>query len=165
MMINRITMAQEIEAAFPDGKYTADDFGSFVIPYLDNQVVNINPQGPTRFIFATSENIEASKKYLEYLARPEVLQQFIDNEPAFTALPFEGVTFNQTEQQKEFFATYTETGTVLQAGVAYIDPQWMDIGKELTAMYTGQKTPLEVLESIDKSRADQAEAIGDPYWD
>lgn len=164
MMINRVVTPQQIEADYPGADYGADDFGSFVLPLLDNQIVNINPQGPTHFIFKSSENVDVCKEYLDFIASRDILQGFVDNEPTFTTLPFSGLDYNLTPQETEFFDSFPTTGTVLQAAVKYIDPQWMDIGKELTAMFTDQITPLEVLQNIDKNRARQAEAIGDEYW-
>ena len=92
------------------------------------------------------------------------MQQFVDNEPTFTALPFTGIKDNQTPQQQDFFKAYPKTGTVLQSAVKYIDPQWMDIGSEMAGMFTGQKTAEEVLLNIDKYRARQAEAVSDSFW-
>jgi raffinose/stachyose/melibiose transport system substrate-binding protein len=40
----------------------------------------------------------------------------------------------------------------------------MDIGKDITAMFTGQQSPAEVLANLDKRRADLAEAAKDPAW-
>ena len=55
-------------------------------------------------------------------------------------------------------------GVVYQTEVNYVNPQWMDIGKDITAMFTGQQTPADVLANVDKRRADLAEAAKDPAW-
>jgi raffinose/stachyose/melibiose transport system substrate-binding protein len=55
-------------------------------------------------------------------------------------------------------------GTVYQTAVTYVNPQWMEIGKDITAMFTGAMTPEQVLESIDKRRTDLARAARDPAW-
>ena len=55
-------------------------------------------------------------------------------------------------------------GTVMQVGVSYIDPQWMDVGKDIDAMYTGTMTPDEVFQNIEKRRTEQAQLQKDPAW-
>jgi len=40
----------------------------------------------------------------------------------------------------------------------------MDIGKDLTAMFTGAMQPKDVLVGIDKRRTDLAKAAKDPAW-
>ena len=39
-----------VESDLNTAGYTADDFGLFVLPICDNQVLNIHPTGPSRFI-------------------------------------------------------------------------------------------------------------------
>ena len=53
---------------------------------------------------------------------------------------------------------------VYQSVVTYLNPQWIDIGKDLTAMFTEAKTPQDVLTTIDQRRADLAKAAKDPAW-
>ena len=45
-----------------------------------------------------------------------------------------------------------------------MNSQWMDIGKDITAMFTGAETPDDVLKNVDKRRADFAAAAKDPSW-
>jgi raffinose/stachyose/melibiose transport system substrate-binding protein len=52
----------------------------------------------------------------------------------------------------------------MQVGVSYIDPQWMDVGKDIDAMYTGTMTPDEVFQNIEKRRTEQAQLQKDPAW-
>jgi raffinose/stachyose/melibiose transport system substrate-binding protein len=79
-------------------------------------------------------------------------------------LNFSGITFALTADQQAFIDTYKEQGTVYQTAVNYVNPQWMDVGQDLTAMFTGALTPEGVLESIDQRRADMAETAGDAAW-
>ena len=131
----------------------------------DNQIWNVNPAGPSKFIYSGSENINAAKAYFEFLTRPENLQYLLDNEPQFALLNFEGVDAELTAEQQAFVDTYTEQGTVYQTAVNYVNPQWMDIGQDLTAMFTGAATPEDVLSSIDQRRTDMATAATDPAWE
>ena len=58
-----------------------------------------------------------------------------------------------------------KSGTVLQVGVKYIDPQFMDIGKDIEAMYTGAMTPEQVMENISQRRDEQAKLQKDEAWE
>ncbi|MEY8746846.1 hypothetical protein AB9M62_47705 [Bacillales bacterium AN1005] len=52
----------------------------------------------------------------------------------------------------------------MQAAVKYIDPQWMDIGKDISGMFAGAMTPDQILQNIDKRRAEQAKVLKDEAW-
>ncbi len=146
------------------GELTADDIGFFVMPIADNQLLNVNPVGPTRFIYSGSKNADAAKQYLAFLAQPENLQYMIDNVPKFQTLPYSGVTPKYTGTVKDFYVTYTNPGTVLQTAVKYINPQWMEIGKEIVSVIQGSEDSTAMLKNIDTSRADQAQAAKDSAW-
>jgi raffinose/stachyose/melibiose transport system substrate-binding protein len=162
MTVNRFGLPSQINKAYPD--VAEDTFGFFVIPLADNQIWNVNPAAPSKFIYSGSENIEAAKAYFEFLTRPENLQFTLDNEAQFAMLNFEGVTAELTADQQAFIDTYKEQGTVYQTAVNYVNPQWMDVGQTLTAMFTGAVTPEEVLVETDQRRADMAISAGDEAW-
>lgn len=162
MTVNRLGLPAQIETAYPEA--SEDDYGFFLMPLVDNQIWNVNPAAPSKFIYTGSEHIDAAKAYFEFLARPENLQFTLDNEAQFALLNFDGLSFELTEAQQAFVDTYTEQGTVLQTAVNYVNPQWIEMGQDITAMFTGALTPTEVLESIDGRRADMATAAGDPGW-
>lgn len=143
---------------------TADDIGFFVMPLVDNQILNVNPVGPTRFIYSGSENVEAAKQYFAFLAEQENLQYMIDNVPKFQILPYSGLTPKYAGTVKDFYEMYTEKGTVLQTAVKFVNPQWMEIGKEITNVILGEEDALTMLGNIDSSRADQATAASDTAW-
>jgi raffinose/stachyose/melibiose transport system substrate-binding protein len=164
MAVANLTNPQVVADAFPD--ISADTFGYFVIPLADNQNLNINPAGPTKFIYSGSEHIAEAQQYFDFLTRPENLQYLIDNDPNTPTLPFEGLTFNLLPGQQEFLDSFpTERrGTVYQTAVNYVNPQWMDIGQDLTAMFVGDAEPHDVLVNIDERRAQMAQAAQDPAW-
>jgi len=143
---------------------TAEDIGYFIIPLLDSQTINLNPAGPTRFIYSGSENIEASKLYLEFVARTENLQYILDNSERYSNLPFTGLKNKYTASIQEFFDMYSTSGTVLQTAVKYINPQWMDTGADIAAFLFGDSSAEDVLKNVDKRRADQANGASDPSW-
>lgn len=145
-------------------QYKADDIGYFVIPLLDNQTINLNPAGPTRFIYSGSKNIDAAKLYFEFVSRPENLQYIIDNSERYSNLPFTGLNNKYTANIQAFFDGYKTSGTVLQTAVKYINPQWMDTGADVTLLLFGESTSDKVVAGIDKRRADQAVGAADPAW-
>jgi raffinose/stachyose/melibiose transport system substrate-binding protein len=136
------------------------------MPLADNQNLNINPAGPTKFIYSGSEHIAEAKQYFDFLTRPENLQYLIDNNPAMRTLPFDGLEFDLLPSQQEFLESFPEDkrGTVYQTAVNYVNPQWMDIGRDLTAMFIGDIEPLDVLVRIDERRAQMAQTAQDPGW-
>jgi raffinose/stachyose/melibiose transport system substrate-binding protein len=164
MGLTNLTGPQSVEQDFPD--VSTDTFGFFVMPLADNQDLNINPAGPTKFIYSGSEHIDEAKQYFDFLTRPENLQYLIDNNPAMRTLPFEGLEYNLLPSQQEFLDSFQtdKRGTVYQTAVNYVNPQWMDIGQDLTAMFTGAIEPGEVLANIDERRAQLAQTAQDPAW-
>lgn len=162
MTVNNFGLPSQIHKSFPD--VAEDNFGFFVIPLADNQIWNVNPAAPSKFIYSGSKNIEAAKAYFEFLTRPENLQYMLDNEARFAMLNFEGIKAELTADQQAFIDTYKTQGTVYQTAVNYVNPQWMDVGKDLTAMVTGAMTPEDVLTDTDQRRADMATAAGDEAW-
>lgn len=164
MALTNLTGPQSVEQDYPD--VSADTFGFFVMPLADNQNLNINPAGPTKFIYSGSEHIAEAQQYFDFLTRPESLQYLIDNNPGMRTLPFDGLAFNLLPAQQEFLDSFAaeHRGTVYQTAVNYVNPQWMDIGQDLTAMFTGDIEPSEVLANIDERRAQMAEIAQDPAW-
>jgi len=162
MTMNNLAEPANIEKAFPEAK--ADNFGFFANPILDNQYQNLNPGGPTKFIWTGSKNIDAAKQYFNYITKTDNLQITVDAEAKFNTLPFTGLKDKFSADVKGYFAAYPKKATVLQVAVNYMNPLWMDIGKDMSAMLTGSMTPKQVLQDIDKKRADQAKAAKDAAW-
>ena len=91
---------EEVENDFPNVK--ADTFGFFPEPLNDNQVVAINPGGPTKFIYTGSKNIAAAKQLLTFLTQPENLQYRLDNDPNVSSLNFPALKKDKFDaEQKE----------------------------------------------------------------
>jgi raffinose/stachyose/melibiose transport system substrate-binding protein len=143
---------------------SADQFGYFVMPLADNQNINFHPGGPSKFIYSGSPNIEAAKEYFRFLTRPEILQWWVENEPDFNYLNFEGIENEFTEEQQAFFDRYPGRGPGMQVRVTYVDPQWMEMGQDLSAMFLGEAQPIDVLANVDTRRAEMAAAANDPAW-
>jgi raffinose/stachyose/melibiose transport system substrate-binding protein len=162
MMVANQGFPIEVHNAYPDFK--VEDIGFFVIPLLDNQIMNVNPVGPSRFVYSGSKNADAAKQYLAYIARPENLQYLVDNVPKYNILPFSGLKDKYSAEIKTFYAAYPKHGTVYQTLVKYLNPQWLEMGKELAALLQGDETVDQVLKNIDRNRADQAAAAKDENW-
>ena len=162
MILANLTFPQQVESDYPDTK--ADTFGQFVMPLVDNQLLNINPAGPTKFIYSGSPHIDEAKQYLDFLTQTDNLQYLIDNTPSMQTLPFPGLQAKLLPNQQTFLDAHPDRGTVYQTAVTYVNPQWIDIGKDLTAMFTDAMQPEDVLVNIDKRRAQLAQAAHDPAW-
>ena len=162
MSLTTLTAPTSIETDFPDVK--ADTFGFFPIPLLDNQLAPAHPAGPSKFIYAKSTHIAEAKQYFEFLMKPENLQYLLDNSTDFAALNFSGLKTKWNASQKEFLDKYPAKTLVYQDAVNYVNPQWMDIGKDLVSMFNESSTPADVLKSIDQRRAEMAATAKDPAW-
>jgi raffinose/stachyose/melibiose transport system substrate-binding protein len=152
----------DLNAAYPE--FPAEDIGFFVMPLCDNQVLNMNPVGPTRFIYSGSKNIDAAKQYLAFLAEPENIQYQIEKVGKFNTLPFTTAKDAYSDDISAFYAAYPEHGTVYQTAVNYVNPQWMEIGKFLVEVLQGDSTAEGMLKNIDLNRESQAKAAQDPAW-
>lgn len=154
---------QEVEKDYPEVK--ADTWGFFVMPLADNQLLNVNPAGPTKFIYSGSQHIDEAKQYFDFLLQPENMQYYVDNSPRANTLPFPGVKNKFTPELEAFFDAHKDArGTVYQTAVNYVNPQWIDIGKDLVAMFSGSMPPEDVLKNVDQRRADMAKAAKDAAW-
>jgi raffinose/stachyose/melibiose transport system substrate-binding protein len=96
--------------------------------------------------------------------QPENLQYLLDNTPDFATLDFTGLKSKWTPEQQAFLDTYPAKTIVYQDAVTYVNPQWMDMGKDMVSMFQGSMTPQDVLKNIDQRRADMAKAAKDSNW-
>ncbi len=147
--------------------YQKEDFGIMLIPICDNQILNIHPTTPSKFICNASENITAAKLYLRYITTKDSVQYVIDNADNVDNLPFAlGQTPNYDAATLEFLDRFSdeESGTVLQDEVTYFNEQWGDISSDILKMCEGQMSSEDVLKQIDARRAALARAANDPAW-
>jgi raffinose/stachyose/melibiose transport system substrate-binding protein len=162
MTVAPLGMPASVTADYPD--VSTDSFGFFPIPTFSNQLQPVHPAGPAKFIYSGSQHIDQAKQFLAYLMEPEQLQYLLDNEPQFVSLPFTGVTPKWDADQTAFLETYPAKTIVYQDVVNYVNPQWMDIGRDMVDMFTGGMSPEDVMASIDQRRAELATTAGDPAW-
>lgn len=159
MMYQTTAWMEEVIAAHPDMK---DKLGLFSPPWADNQSVSVNPTNNAYFINKNSKYIEECKAFFDFLARPENLQKRLDG-GGITSVCWPEIKSKESEEAVAYINSLPQ-GTVMQVGVSYIDPQWMDVGKDIDAMYTGTMTPDEVFQNIEKRRVEQAKLQQDPNW-
>lgn len=162
MFIQNQAFISQMATEYPDAD--TSKFGYFDIPILDNHVLNVNPSCNSRLIYSKSPNIDAAKKYIDFITSQENLQYLIDNESGVLNLPYEGLTSEYPEDAQEYFDSHEESGIVYQTDVIYLNPQWNDIGADISAMWIGQLEPIDVLKNIDKRRAEQAASAEDEHW-
>lgn len=155
--------AEEIATEYED--FEIEDIGFFPIPLTDNQIYYINPGGPSKFIYSGSKYIDEAKQYFNFLTKQENLQYMLENDPTISNLNFPDLTPKYTVEQQKLFESYPNRGTDIQNYVTYVNPQWMDIGKDIVAMLSGVMEPIDVLASIDQRRAEMAKVAKDPYWE
>lgn len=156
-------MTEAAEAS--GGTYTEEDFDMFLIPTLDNDVLNEHPCGPSRFVYSGSKHADEAKQYLEYITTKESIQHMIDNEPKVENLPYDaGQEPAYSETTKEFLESFDKAGVVFQDSIKYLNPQWTELGQDIVSMFIGDMTSDDVLKQIDTRRATQADAAGDEAW-
>ncbi len=159
-----VAQSAALEIAEEYEEFEIEDFGFFPIPLTDNQIYYINPGGPSKFIYSGSKYIEEAKQYFNFLTQQENLQYMLDNDSTISNLNFPGLENKYTAEQQKMFDSYPKRGTDIQNYVNYVNPQWMDIGKDIVAMLSGVIQPIDVLKSIDQRRAEMAKVAQDPNW-
>lgn len=161
MFIAESAWRNEVKSDFPDFDITK--LGMFTMPWGDNQTIGVNPASNAYFINKNGKNVDAALKFFEFLARPESLQKRLDGQPGLSEVCWPEIKSKYSEEDQKYIDSL-EKGMVVQAGVKYIDSQWMEIGKDLESMYTGAITPEEVLKIIIDRRTEQAGLQKDEYW-
>ncbi len=159
-----VAQSAALEIAEEYEEFEIEDIGFFPIPLTDNQIYYINPGGPSKFIYSGSKYIEEAKQYFNFLTEQENLQYMLDNDATISNLNFPDLKNKYTVEQQKMYDSYPKRGTDIQNYVNYVNPQWMDIGKDMVAMLSGVIQPIDVLKSIDQRRAEMAKVAQDPNW-
>jgi raffinose/stachyose/melibiose transport system substrate-binding protein len=164
-----VSTPAQIETEYPDSR---DEWGVFLYPFADNQTFPTNPNGPAMFGYVKSRYTNQIKSYFQWMGKIESIQYLIDHHPNITNLgvspEFAGrVKQKYTGVEQEFVAGLKREQlgyTIMQSGVKYVNEQWMDMGKDLEAMFVGQMTPEQVVQAIQDRRDRMARAQRDPAW-
>ncbi|MCK0470188.1 ABC transporter substrate-binding protein [Halalkalibacter sp. APA_J-10(15)] len=153
---------QEIIDAHPE---MDGNIGFFVMPWGDNQTIGVNPGGSAAmFGNQNSEHEEEIREFFRWMTKNENIQRFFDGGEGNLTISWPEIEPKLTPDYIEYEENL-DSGTVMQAAVTYIDPQWMDIGKDISGMFAGALTPEQILENIDNRRAELAKVQQDPAWD
>ena len=167
MIMDRPAFVESLKQKYPENK---DEYGMFLLPFLDNQNYPTNPSGPAAFGYKESKNPEAVKQYFDFLTKPENLQIKLDNTSEWTNIDVttEGIKQHFTDIEKELKESIPrekyEIAPVLQTGTKYTNDQWMETGKDMISMFMGELTSDQVLQNIDERRAKLAKSQNDPAW-
>jgi raffinose/stachyose/melibiose transport system substrate-binding protein len=161
MTIAELGFKSEIHADYPDAK--AEDFGQFVMPWGDNQVIGVNPASNAYFINKDSKHIDEAKAFFSFLAKNENLVKRLEGQEGINEVCWTGIKTKYSDSENTYINAHSKAN-VVQTSVNYVDSQWMDVGKDLESMYMGTKTTEDVLQSIIKRRNEQAELLRDPGW-
>lgn len=161
MFIGESAWRDEVKSDFPN--FDTNKLGIFAMPWGDNQTIGVNPASNAYFINKNGKHVKEALQFFEFLAKPENLQKRLDGQPGLSEVCWPEIPSKYSKEDQAYIDSL-QKGMVMQAGVKYIDSQWMDIGKDLEAMYTGSLTPQQVLETIMNRRTEQAELQKDPDW-
>ena len=167
MCMLRPGMIDSIISSEMNKGFDKEDFGIMLLPICDNQILNVHPTGPSKYISNASRNIDAAKLYLQYIAAKENIQYVIDNSNSVNNLPFDlGQVTGHDDVIMEFLNQFgdDESGMVLQDEVTYFNEQWGEISSDILKMCEGTMSPEDVLNQIDARRASLAQAADDPAW-
>lgn len=132
MCMLRPGMIYSIVSSEMNKGFTKEDFGIMLLPICDNQILNVHPTGPSKYISDKSQNIAAAKLYLQYIATKDSIQYVIDNANSVNNLPFDlGQATGHDEVTREFLDRFgdEESGLVLQDEITYFNEQWGEIGR------------------------------------
>ena len=163
MLLSTLDFPAAVKNDFPD--YDVENIGAFLAPFADNQILDVNPAGPTKYIYSKSPHIAEAKMYFEFLTRPETMTAYMQHPSGPANLPFSNAEGQLPPSQQEYLEEHDDKkGVVLQTAVTYVNPQWFDIGKDMVAMFTGSMDAETLLRNLDRRRADLARAARDPAW-
>jgi raffinose/stachyose/melibiose transport system substrate-binding protein len=160
MVLEGIGWGSQAEA---DNATLKGNLGIFVMPWGDNRIVGINPASNAYFGNAKSKHQKEILQFFAFLARHDNLQKRSDGDPQALSMCWPEVASKYPKEYSDYLSKL-KRGTVMQAAVKYVDSQWMDVGKDLEAMYAGASTVDQVMQTISQRRDEQAKLQKDPAW-
>lgn len=163
MTIAELGFRGQIEADYPEFKAT-EKLGAFVMPWGDNTHIGVKPASNAYFINKESKYVDEAKQFFEFLARPENLEKRLEGQTNLNEVCWPEIEGKYSEEDQKYLDSLEKT-VVAQSAVDYIDFQFMDVGKDMEAMFTGAMTPEEVLQAMVDRRNEQAELQNDPGWE
>ncbi|MBF9017590.1 MULTISPECIES: ABC transporter substrate-binding protein [unclassified Oceanispirochaeta] len=147
----------EVAAKYPDSE--ADKWKMFPIPFAGNNIYSHSAGGIMRVAYKDSENLDSVKAYFDFLSRTDNLELFYSERTDIQANPaFIDVAAVPTEAGKSM-SEFTEgkSDVEMEYGILYWDNTLF--GKYIQELMLDMKTPIQVLEEIDKNRVKIFKAI------
>lgn len=140
---------QDVQAKASNPDFDFSKFASFPAPFADNKMLAVYDGTLIRTINKNSKNIDAAKKYLEYISREDVLKKYyaaIGLNPSFKAF-----TPVISDLEKTLRANSDNTNdTIMETGIKFWDNTI--VGNYIGELLAGKKTAKQVLEAIDNDR-------------
>jgi raffinose/stachyose/melibiose transport system substrate-binding protein len=160
MTLQLIGWPNELISDYPE---MDGNVGIFIMPWADNQIIGINPVSNAFFGNAKSGHKEEILQFFRFLAEHDNLQKRLDGDPNSFELCWPEIQSRYPKEYTDYLSRF-QSGIVMQAGVSYVDSQWMEIGEDIEKMYADLMTPQEVLNEISTRRKLLAEMMNDPNW-
>jgi raffinose/stachyose/melibiose transport system substrate-binding protein len=120
------------------------NIGLFAIPYAEDPSIGASPLGGQLFIPKKSKHIEEAKKYLEFIASPEIAQRIVDAESYVSNLS-DVTTPEQPEYKQEIIDNYITPKKVTLTMDAHMIVDQNEWYRNLQDQFTGMITPKEAL--------------------
>ena len=157
---NRDTVMMVTYTAYPAelaANGCKDDWGMFPLPVAGTDSINANGGGISKYVNKYSQNVDACKAYLEFLAKPENLDTYYAARTDLVTAAFKGVTTvkptNATNEALE--RSKEEPAVRIMNDMLYWDP---DLYKYFQGFAAGTTTPDQFLENMDTYRATMFDA-------
>lgn len=145
------TYVNDIEAG---GGPSADKFHAFPSPYADDfSVLAMAGAGMTRLINKDSKNVDAAKKYFEFLAEEGNLQEYYDGRPDLLDTTLKGATANPPLNYSHVLETVKDNTLLSLPQAILYNGADGSLGKNIQSMFFDMMKPQQVLESLDMARA------------
>jgi len=120
------------------------NIGLFAIPYDEEPTIGASPLGGQLFIPKKSKHIEEAKKYLEFIASPEIAQRIV-NEESYVSNLSDVTTPEQPAYKQEIIDNYITPKKVTLTMDAHMTVDQNEWYRNLQDQFTGMITPKEVL--------------------
>ena len=145
------TYQKEVAEKYKDSK--ADTWKMYPIPLAGNNMYSHSAGGNMRVAYKNSKNLDAVKKFFNFLTKPENLKKYYAGRTDLQSNPsFKDVEGKPTAAGSSIVENATGgDGIDLEYGILYWDNT--QVGKYIQEMMLGAKTPKQVLEAIDGDRA------------
>lgn len=156
MIIIHGSYPNEILNNIPDAN--PDDYSMFPDPLCDNTMVTLTAGGTTKCINANSDNVEATKQYLDFLAREDNVKKLYDEKTTYVSASIKGAEASPTKAFTDLKACATGELQGAEASVFFYDGG--KISELIQEMFVGALEPKEVLEEYDATRRAIAKDAG-----